>query len=1209
MVVMGVDDPTDRREVVSRRAELIELLDETGPLEPRDIVDQLNSSRSTVNRALGELTDAGIVVRHNGEYTVTTTGSLAVSEFRRHQQANHAIFRSKELVDSVSDPDSIPTEFLINGHISLADDTEPFVLIKKIATRVRRAGSVRAYFPMLFSPHLLRTWHQTVTNEEVDSVAILDDELSAVLQNQYPHLLTEIDKHGTVSVLIDHGLPYGLILSEHDNQTTVSVIVYEDNYGVRGILYNDSDAAVARAREQLNEFELDAVGVDDAVDNLSSSRGEAAIQEPAVLLTDSTERGDSRVEVADRSLPLDLRTQGFVRLSTEYFDSHNEASPEVSWRTGFTLSEVRAGHAAERVDENSQNIVTTLIEKLRGGENHTLLGPPGVGKSTTCMAVACEWYDRQIGPVLYRSRGDGDQFTSPSLLKTYLRRTEGHTLVVVEDGVREEANTIFNVMQSLDGREDISFLLDSRESEWRNVDDFTLSPRQNAYRRTAVETTKIPELDSDGCKRFISKLEQLVGTETELSSSELRTRIANKGGTGDSDRLSPGSALLAQSQLLIHADIKVTDDASNSNTLENHIRGTIRSLFNAEPDLTIELGLLISILDAAGLTVTNEYLHALAENGQHGAVEEALSEVKGKVLFGKKKTRAEQTEYRTHHEAWSRMFIEQLLEMRPESEARDMFGRCVSDLLGLAADATRRSGIKQHIPGQTPHINRIEANPEVWVEALVKRIFELGVSHSQIAPLYGRADDGTIDVPEICPAYTKYKMNFKRAKMNGFAGRFRFGKEEAERLISLDSSVAELDEAEATKLRFFGYFGVAKFHRIVGQQESAHDHAKKARNAAQVVGDVEKEAKAQLELVRIEYSRNNSETGQLYLEELQTLTDEHDFSGLEAVALTDSGRQLVAQGEHPSAKNRLRGGLERARATGRPQEIGLAQHALGLVLCDETDFDTAETHLLEGLERVQASGNTVGQTALLATLAQVKRKVGDLSAAESLLDTAVKKLHENPEFESFSYWVRAGVMADRGNFQDAIETAGQAAALAKEGGISHVAVRSYCLLARVTVAGHEYDRAEEYLKRGREKCRELGNDLLLATCSRLEARLEYQQGNHEDAKLLVQDALDPLKQADITDEVADCLRIRGLCEFADNNVAKAEETLERGLRTALKSDVTRTIGELHGALARLRAERRDIEAAQDHLEQARRGFQKLSNEDRVQSIRDSIELQ
>lgn len=90
----------------------------------------------------------------------------------------------------------------------------------------------------------------------------------------------------------------------------------------------------------------------------------------------------------------------------------------MSWRTGFTLAEVQAGHAVDRLDADGRNLTDKLVEQLRAG----------------------------------------DHFESVALLEAYLRQTDAQALVVVEDAVRDEANPIFDVMQTLDSYQPVSLV-------------------------------------------------------------------------------------------------------------------------------------------------------------------------------------------------------------------------------------------------------------------------------------------------------------------------------------------------------------------------------------------------------------------------------------------------------------------------------------------------------------------------------------------------------------------------------------------------------------------------------------------------------------------------------------------------------------------------------------------------------------------------------
>jgi len=151
----------------------------------------------------------------------------------------------------------------------------------------------------------------------------------------------------------------------------------------------------------------------------------------------------------DERLHLDLRDEGFVRLTPAYFE-RDPIEFESALLSGFSLVEVRAGYPIERKKtEGSSSVSEELVGQLQNGEDRTIVGAGGSGKSTVCKRVACQWYDDpETGPVFYRESGSAAAFESVGTLLSTIQDAEGHVLVVVEDAVRREAQSIYEVRVS-----------------------------------------------------------------------------------------------------------------------------------------------------------------------------------------------------------------------------------------------------------------------------------------------------------------------------------------------------------------------------------------------------------------------------------------------------------------------------------------------------------------------------------------------------------------------------------------------------------------------------------------------------------------------------------------------------------------------------------------------------------------------------------------
>lgn len=78
---MDEQDRTATIEVVARRSDFLEYLAES-PQEKPAIVESLTHSRSTVNRAIRTLEDAGLLQQTSDGYVTTVAGRLAVERYR-----------------------------------------------------------------------------------------------------------------------------------------------------------------------------------------------------------------------------------------------------------------------------------------------------------------------------------------------------------------------------------------------------------------------------------------------------------------------------------------------------------------------------------------------------------------------------------------------------------------------------------------------------------------------------------------------------------------------------------------------------------------------------------------------------------------------------------------------------------------------------------------------------------------------------------------------------------------------------------------------------------------------------------------------------------------------------------------------------------------------------------------------------------------------
>lgn len=1153
----GGPDLEDRRETVAHRVEFIELLADEGPMAPRDLVDALPHSRATVTRALRELRDADLVEKRDGGYRSTVAGVLAAEEYRRYRDATDAVLSAESLLAPLPTDEALPVEALVDAQTILAEGDIPVRALEAVSDRVEQADRIRLYLPTLVNTHLLRVWHRALLASAVETTAIFDPDLLTVLKGQYPHLLAEMATVDGFAAYSMSGPPFGIVWTETDGEASVAIIVYEDDTVVRGVMTNDAPAAVQWAETRLEtmrtgaaEVTADLAALTDAVsDGLTAGTGRTADRrspEPAVDDEASKTRG--------HSLPLELEAEGFVRLSESYFDAHSRAPPAVSWRTGFTLAEVHGGHAVDRLDADGRNLIDRLVDAVQSGTDYVVLGPPGSGKSTVCMSVACEWYDRGLGPVLYRERGDG-RFDSAALLEAYLRQTDGHALVVVEDAVRDEANAVFEVMQALDAEPSVSFLLDARTHEWQSSEAVDIDPRRDAYRRSAIERLTVPGLDEMECARFIDRFSELVDTDLDLTGADLLSLVEVSAG----DELTAGDVLLAQHHLARRLDPSADANGSMVTALDDAVRRTYEQLTGAEASLVGDLAVLVALLTAAGIPVAREHLYALAEPEGYDAIDEAIGRLEGRVLFGQNQPRVgSPTTYRTRHETWAVGLLEQVRVQESMHDARDRFGRPISRLLGLADEPDRRRAIQAHLSGRTPHLHRIEADPGGWADGLVERIFEVGLTNASLAPLYGATDEGPLRIPGACSAWSRLRVAFWRGEMNRTHGDLARAEREYRTLGELAEDLELVDEprrrlaspafargrdtaendpgVDRTRWLATSRTRLGTVARERGEYEAAQEHHADALELFREIGDRGGEAISLKNLGIVAFYRSEFDTAREYYERSLDLAEEIDARRTQADCLNNLGGIAWKQGAYDRAREYLERSLSLSRELGDEQAEYSILNNLGDIAQAQDDYDRAREYYAQSLTIFRDLGDRPSEATILTNLGQVakrqgaydearaffeqsleiKRELGDRSGASQTLrdlgevdlaqgwyDRAGDFLEESISIE-LELGDREGEASSRraigeqeiarGASDRAAEQLRQSLELAEELDARSVAADSRLSLGRVALDSGDLAEADDHLVAAHHRFEDIGSDLGIGRCRLNQGRVALAQG-------------------------------------------------------------------------------------------------------------------
>lgn len=253
MVPGSTDDAPDLVALLAQRGDYLESI-ESGVTEKRALVDAHDASRSTVDRAVRQLADAGLVDRMHGEVALTTTGRLALDAYTTFRDRVAAIDDANDVLDAVDDTADLDVRLFENATVIEAAHT-PQKPIDEVADVLREATEVRVLAPLVLPIHVALYRDRVDDGLDADVVvtgAVLDE----LVANYQDAVETFIRIDDATLSLTDDTLPYGLVVASLDDRDVVLVVC--GTGPVSGVLRNDDPDAVDWAMQRFDSVRADA---------------------------------------------------------------------------------------------------------------------------------------------------------------------------------------------------------------------------------------------------------------------------------------------------------------------------------------------------------------------------------------------------------------------------------------------------------------------------------------------------------------------------------------------------------------------------------------------------------------------------------------------------------------------------------------------------------------------------------------------------------------------------------------------------------------------------------------------------------------------------------------------------------------------------------------------------------------------------------------
>lgn len=248
-------------DVVRSRFDVLEEL-ATGPRQKPQLQEALDVSRSTVDRAVGELESAGFVVRDEDGYAVTLYGELFRERYGAFLSEARDLAAAGPLLEAL--PRSAPMDpaFLRSATVRRASAPAPHRPVSEFESRLAEADRLRGLSRTISQPSTARLIRERV-DEGMEGELVVSSDLATYMREERYESEREMVTTGRYRLFEVESIPYGLALLDCGAETVAFVFVYGPSSDLLGTIENDDDDAVAWAEGLYREHRSTAAEISE----------------------------------------------------------------------------------------------------------------------------------------------------------------------------------------------------------------------------------------------------------------------------------------------------------------------------------------------------------------------------------------------------------------------------------------------------------------------------------------------------------------------------------------------------------------------------------------------------------------------------------------------------------------------------------------------------------------------------------------------------------------------------------------------------------------------------------------------------------------------------------------------------------------------------------------------------------------------------------
>lgn len=235
----------DLADVLLKRHACLSILRKQPQTKP-EIVEALDTPRSTLDDIVRDLEHAGLVEYHDGKWQLTLLGQYTLKHHTRYKEGLESLTNVTPVIKELPRDTPVERRFLRNAEAHVATTPVPDEVMQVFLNAVESANNVRGITPLAMASYAEPFYSAATTGSNTQLEVVLPLETFERLQTLHPDLTEKVMVDD--NVILYHGdipVTFSLWIADDDH---AGLIVYADQ-GVQGILKNDTDEALDWATE------------------------------------------------------------------------------------------------------------------------------------------------------------------------------------------------------------------------------------------------------------------------------------------------------------------------------------------------------------------------------------------------------------------------------------------------------------------------------------------------------------------------------------------------------------------------------------------------------------------------------------------------------------------------------------------------------------------------------------------------------------------------------------------------------------------------------------------------------------------------------------------------------------------------------------------------------------------------------------------------